>query len=74
LAVVVSVAGSLFFGWTQGTALAAAKPFAQTMHPQEALLSSACAVLFLIGHVAFALNALGILATCSSSTEEARQA
>ncbi len=74
LAVVGSVAGSLFFGWTQGAALAAAKPFAQTMHPQEALLSSACAVLFLIGHVAFALNALGMLTTCSSSTDEARQA
>jgi len=74
LAVVGSVAGALFFGWTQGAALAAAKPFAQTMHPQEALLGSACAVLFLIGHAAFAVNAFGMLTTCSSSTDEGRQA
>jgi len=74
LAVVGSVAGSLIFGWTQGAALAAAKPFADTAHPQAALLGSACAVLFLIGHLAFAVNAFGMLTSCSSSTDEGRQA
>jgi len=64
----------LVFGWTQGAALAAAKPFADSAHPQAALLGSACAVLFLIGHVAFALNAFGMLTSCSSSTDEGRQA
>ena len=74
LAVVGSVAGSLFFGWTQGAALAAGKPFAATTLPPAALLSSACAILFLIGHAAFAVNAFGMLTSCSSSTEEGRNA
>ena len=74
LALVGSVAGSLYFGWTQGAALAAAKPFAVTANPQAALLSSACAVLFLIGHAAFAVNAFGMLTPCSSTTDEGRHA
>jgi cytochrome c oxidase cbb3-type subunit 1 len=74
LAVVGSVAGSLFFGWTQGAALAAGKPFAETVAPQSALLGTVCAVLFLIGHAAFAINAFGMLTSCSSSTDEGRHA
>lgn len=73
LAAVGSVGSSLFFGWTQGAALAT-KPFAETAQPTAALLGSVCAVLFLIGHLAFAINAFGMLASCSSSADEGRHA
>lgn len=73
LAAVGSVGSSLFFGWTQGAALAT-KSFAETTQPEAALLGSVFAVLFLIGHLAFAINAFGMLASCSSSADEGRQA
>jgi len=38
------------------------------------LLGTVCAVLFLIGHAAFAINAFGMLTSCSSSTDDGRHA
>ena len=73
LAAVGSIVTALAFGWTQGAALAT-KPFAETSQPLAALVGSVCAVLFLIGHVAFAINAFGMLASCSSSADEGRHA
>ncbi len=73
LGVVGSVVSSLYFGWTQGAALAA-KPSAAVAQPEAALVGSVCAVLLLIGHVAFAVNAFGMLASCSSSADEGRHA
>jgi cytochrome c oxidase cbb3-type subunit 1 len=73
LGVVGSVASSLYFGWTQGVALAS-KPAAASAQPEAALIGSICAVLLLIGHFAFAINAFGMLASCSSSADEGRHA
>lgn len=73
LAAVGSIVTALAFGWAQGAALAT-KPFAETSQPLAALVGSVCAVLFLIGHVAFAINAFGMLASCSSSADEGRHA
>ena len=73
LAAVGSIVTALASGWIQGAALAT-KPFAETSQPLAALVGSVCAVLFLIGHVAFAINAFGMLASCSSSADEGRHA
>jgi len=74
LAAVGSIASSLAFGWLQGAALAAQPPAAALVLPSSALIGSVCAVLFLIGHVAFAINAFGMLTSCSSSADEGRHA
>ncbi len=74
LAVTVSVVSSLVLGLTQGLALAAGQSFASLEQTNGAHIGTACAVLFLIGHVAFAFNAFGMLTSLSPSTEQGRRA
>lgn len=74
LALTVLVLSSLVLGWSQGSAVAAGKPFAYLAENYLALIGTACAVFFLIGHAAFAINAFGMLISRSPSTEQGRRA
>ena len=73
----LAVGAALVGGWQAGHLLAdAAVPAAQASAISlgwAAAAGSLAAILFLVGHVAFALNAFGMILSSTTPTSEGRQ-
>ncbi len=75
LAAVGSIAAALTVGWQSGKQLADAYvPYAKVLAASSGLATASVlfAILFLVGHVAFALNAFGMILKSSAPAAESR--
>ena len=75
LAAVGSIAAALTVGWQSGKQLAdASVPYAKVLAASSGLATASVlfAILFLVGHVAFALNAFGMILKSSAPAAESR--